>query len=271
MTGLPLRKPYDGCPLCGGQPSTFLRTVDISGHKNWSPGLPAKMTWVKCDSCDHVFTSDYWTDEGFDALFSKNSAIHQPGAELEERRFAAGRTVLRVIDNLPQPLPHGAVDLGRWLDVGCGNGALLFTAQEFGFEPVGLDVRLDTVEAMNAMGVEAHHRIIEWFSAEYTFKVVSLCDVIEHLVYPKDALKAARRLVAEDGVLLIATPNMGTALWRLLDLQGGNPYWHEIEHFHCFTRKRLYALLEECGFVPMSYAVSERYRVGMEAICRVAS
>jgi hypothetical protein len=58
-------------------------------------------------------------------------------------------------------------------------------------------------------------------------------------------------------------------VWWLLDANGVNPYWGEIEYYHNFSRKRLYALLEEHGFRPAEYHVSERYRVCMEVIALV--
>ena len=37
-----------------------------------------------------------------------------------------------------------------------------------------------------------------------------------------------------------------------------------MEHYHNFDRAGLYALLRECGFSPVYYGVSERYRACME-------
>jgi protein O-GlcNAc transferase len=47
-----------------------------------------------------------------------------------------------------------------------------------------------------------------------------------------------------------------------------NPYWGwgEIEHYHNVSRKRLYALLEEQGFRPAEYHVSERHRLCMDVV-----
>ncbi|MGB8899283.1 MAG: hypothetical protein WCC90_08670 [Methylocella sp.] len=53
---------------------------------------------------------------------------------------------------------------------------------------------------------------------------------------------------------------------RRLHANGVNPYWGEIEHYHNFSRKRPYALLEEHGFRPVEYHVTERYRVCVEVI-----
>jgi hypothetical protein len=43
-----------------------------------------------------------------------------------------------------------------------------------------------------------------------------------------------------------------------------------IEHYHNFSRSRLYALLRETGFEPVRYGISERYRACMEVIARKA-
>ena len=65
---------------------------------------------------------------------------------------------------------------------------------------------------------------------------------------------------------ILSTPNMDNMVWLLLHPNRVNPYWGEIEHYHNFSRKRLYALLEERGFRPAEYHISEGYRVCMEVI-----
>jgi hypothetical protein len=44
--------------------------------------------------------------------------------------------------------------------------------------------------------------------------------------------------------------------------------WSELEHFHNFSRRRLYALLAEMGFKPLRYGVSLRSVIGMEIIAQ---
>ncbi|MEI6498198.1 MAG: methyltransferase domain-containing protein [Actinomycetota bacterium] len=93
-------------------------------------------------------------------------------------------------------------------------------------------------------------------------------DVLEHIPYPKVALAAAHRLLERDGVLFASMPNFETVLWQVLDQNSINPYWSEIEHYHNFSRTRLYELLRETGFEPVAYGISERYRTGMEVVAR---
>ena len=124
---------------------------------------------------------------------------------------------------------------------------------------------------MARFGVEVHCVDIASLNGDGRFSVVSMADVLEHMPFPKVGLTAARRLLKDGGVLFISMPNFGCPLWQFLDSQRTNPYWSEIEHFHNFSRARLYALLKEMGFTPLGYDVSQRYRVCMEIVARYES
>jgi 2-polyprenyl-3-methyl-5-hydroxy-6-metoxy-1,4-benzoquinol methylase len=155
---------------------------------------------------------------------------------------------------------------GSWLDVGYGNGSLLFTAQEYGFKPIGIDLRIDSVNALKSIGIDSYCEDLSNLSLPEKLSVISMMDVLEHIPYPKKSLLAANNLLKENGVLLVSMPNTENLLWKLLNDQNQNPYWGEMEHFHNFSRTRLYALLNEHGFEPVRYGISERYRVCMEVV-----
>ena len=153
-----------------------------------------------------------------------------------------------------------------WLDVGFGDASLLLTVKEYGINAVGIDIREDNVAAARDIGLEAYCVDIAEFKSAGKFDVVSLCDVLEHVPFPARVLSIVRELMATGGILCVVTPNSDTTVWRLLDLAQANPYWKEIEHYHCFTRERLYTLLQGCGSDPFRYCVSEKYRSGMEVL-----
>ena len=158
------------------------------------------------------------------------------------------------------------MDRGLWVDVGFGNGSLLFTAEEYGFKPVGLDLRVDNVNALKAIGVEAYCLDLSDLELSEKCSVISMADVLEHVPYPKDTLLAANHLLKEGGVLFLSMPNTENVIWKFMNEQNKNPYWAEMEHYHNFSRTRLYSLLRQSGFEPMRYGISERYRVGMEVV-----
>jgi len=86
------------------------------------------------------------------------------------RLFSPRRSSIRRSVTTWKPAPVSArmvervaryVQGGSWLDVGVGNGSLLFTAEEWGHVPAGLDLRKDSVHALKQLGYEAHCLPIE--------------------------------------------------------------------------------------------------------------
>ena len=249
---------YESCPLCQSRDMRKLRTGDCSNHPLYQPIVPKVMNWMECSDCGHAFTDGYLSPEVMAVVFSRTHENQRPGFQFEAQRMVSSKMVERVAR---------FAENGRWLDVGFGNGSLLFTAQEWGFDPVGLDLRRESVEAMEKLGIEAH--CIDIFDLkEGQYSVISMADVLEHLPFPKKGLEAAHRVLAPEGILFLSMPNYKCLAWQLLDLENDNPYWGELEHFHNFSRARLYSLLEEHGFAPLLYNVSQRYRVCMEVIAR---
>lgn len=215
------------------------------------------MHWNSCEGCGHVFTDGYFTEEACQLIFGKTHDHQKVGGDLEKNRIVSARMIEKV-------LPYASE--GHWLDVGFGNGSLLFTAQEFGFSPIGIDLRADTVRVMNELGITAYQRGVTDLALDEPCAVISMADVLEHIPFPKLALEAANRLLRPGGVLLISMPNSENVLWTAMTAQDVNPYWGEIEHYHNFSRTRLYSLLQEFGFAPRRYGISERYRVCMEVV-----
>ncbi len=251
------RVPYLACPLCGGIDIPAVLGADCTKHALYQPVLPPVMNWHECRDCGHVFTEGFFDESALEVVFSKTHPGQTVGYDMERQRPVAARMVERIARHKSD---------GLWLDVGFGNGSLLFTAEEWGYIPVGLDLRSANVEALATLGYEAHCLSIEALPHDGRYSVVSMADVLEHLPFPKVGLAAAHRLLRSDGILFLSMPNMDNMVWRLLHANKVNPYWGELEHYHNFSRKRLYALLEEHGFTPLAYHVGERYRVCMEVI-----
>jgi SAM-dependent methyltransferase len=261
------RTPFRACPLCGGTAAAPLLRTDCSGHPLWTAELGREMQWVSCPDCEHVFTTEHWTERGFDAIFRRAHASQLAGTQIDQARFTWAPVVERVCRHLGGT---SWADDRVWLDVGCGNGGLVMTADEFGFLSIGIDAREEAVRRLAALGYRAEVGDLEGLEVSDPVDVVSLADVLEHVPYPRAALGRVRAALRAGGLLLVSCPNMEAASWRSMDLTGTNPYWQEIEHFHNFGRASLMRLLVEEGFAPVDYAVSTRYKSCMEVIARRA-
>ena len=274
-----LRRPYEACPLCDSRQFGKLREDDCRRHEGYDPGLPPTMTWCLCGDCGHCFAEGFLTGEGLDLVFRKTQDAQNPAVVFQapEKSWQPGNYPVEVQRRIWAPIVERVTRLrgvqpardDKWIDVGCGNGMLLFTAWEWGYHAIGLDMRKDTVDMLRGMQVEAHNIDFEAYdSPPGSISVISMANVLEHIPFPKPALRHAAYLLKPNGLIFLSTPNGDTVVWKYLDSFKRNPYWYEIEHCHNFTRNRLHALLDELGFEFLDYNINIRYRTGMEIMAR---
>ena len=248
---------YNKCPLCESEDLKKSVIGDCSKHALYKKEIPPTMQWIDCQICSHQFIDGYFNDEALNLIFNKTHDNQKVGYEIEKQRYISSRIVEKIITYKSN---------GVWLDVGFGNGSLIFTAQEYGFKVIGLDLRKDNVETLKNLGIEAYCNKLEEIDFKTKITVASFMDVLEHIPYPKQILKVLHSKMDESGCLIISMPNSESIIWKLMTQQNQNPYLGEIEHYHNFSKTRLFELLEECGYSIVKYGISERYRVCMEII-----
>lgn len=244
-----LRQEFKGCPLCNGASESYGPPLYV--HK-----VVTELFWMRCTACRHVHTMHYWTNEGLQPIL----ATHPEqifGGEIDSQRSNWDAIIHRI---LAQYRPRSGQ---RWVDVGTGNGAALFTAAEFGFDAIGIDLRQASIDALKTLGYNAERA--DALEFDYSGSgVVVLADILEHMPYPIKLLQRIREGL--DGALFVSCPNMDCVSWRYLDRVGRNIFWGEPEHYHNFSRESLTRLLSQCGFRVVDYAVSRRYAACMEII-----
>ncbi len=248
---------YDCCPLCSSSEIIKSLLGDCSKHRLYNKAVPSEMQWMDCNECEHQFVNGYFSDEALGIVFQKTHDNQKVGFQIEKQREVSAKIIEKV-------LPYKSS--GTWLDIGFGNGSILFTADEFGFDAIGVDLRKDNVDVMKQLGFEAHCQLVENIDFKRDISVVSMMDVLEHIPYPKEVLNALHSKMEKGGCLMISMPNTENLIWKLTTEQNVNPYLGELEHYHNFSRTRLFSLLEECGFDAVKYGISERYRICMEVV-----
>ncbi len=133
--------------------------------------------------------------------------------------------------------------LGRWLDVGCGAGALMRAAARQGWTPVGTEMGDGAAEAVRAHGFEVHVGELDTLGlADESFDVVSLVEVLEHVDDPRQLVRDARRLLRPGGAVYVTTPHGRGISARMLRNR-----WSAVgppEHLQLFSLRGLRMLLE---------------------------
>jgi 2-polyprenyl-3-methyl-5-hydroxy-6-metoxy-1,4-benzoquinol methylase len=156
-----------------------------------------------------------------------------------------------------------------WVDVGCGDGALVKTAADSGFAAVGLDTRAEAVTRIQAEGFTALQHDFMDLRFEVVVDVLSMMDVLQQIPFPREALSKAAQVLRPGGVIVISAPDLTCSSWKALSEANVNPYWTELEHHHHFSRDRLIALLRECNFEIAGFAIPSRYKAQMELYARL--
>ena len=129
----------------------------------------------------------------------------------------------------------------RLLDVGCGDGQLLQTARDEGWDAHGIDLSETAIRCCHRRGLSASRT--DFFDValdERRFDVIVMSELIEHVPSPQRFLKRAEELLDNGGVAYLTTPNFGSLARRML---GGS--WSVIhpEHIGYFERPTLRKLV----------------------------
>jgi 2-polyprenyl-6-hydroxyphenyl methylase/3-demethylubiquinone-9 3-methyltransferase len=108
----------------------------------------------------------------------------------------------------------------RALDVGCGAGLLCEPLARLGARVTGLDAAAENIAVAKAhaepqgLAIDYRNEAIEDFTGR-GFDLVTSLEVIEHVDDPQGFVNGLAKAMADDGLMIISTPNR-TALSNLL-------------------------------------------------------
>lgn len=140
------------------------------------------------------------------------------------------------------------VKIGKILDVGCGAGYFLDYAKRLGWQIFGVElIEKNAKYAKEKFGLNViTGRLEDLDFPDNFFDVITMLDLIEHLVNPTAALSKINRLLKKDGLLCIETPNAGSIYHLLLKKKWIS--FAEDSHIYFFNRKNLEKILSKTGF-----------------------
>ena len=136
---------------------------------------------------------------------------------------------------------------GNLLDVGCGAGFFLKTAQSRGWNTCGIDFLPEYNRfAKEELHLENIHSatLEEMNFPQRSFDVVTLWDLIEHLRHPLSTLKEINRVLRPGGLVVIWTPNVKNAA-LLKDRWNG---YRIPLHLYFLSSQSLNNMLTQSGF-----------------------
>jgi len=223
----------NACPACGraeGSSKSFENRVGFR--------------FVTCPVDGTVYMDPVPSEEALGALYnhpSESYSFTRGAATNELRVVARDQAEHDAILRLMGP------DSGRrrMLDVGCATGGFLITCRS-SFDVQGVELNDTTAEIARRQGFDVLTGRLNDVPGEATFGLITMLQLIEHVVKPSELLADAFRLLEPGGLLYINTPNVDSASFRYL----GRYHTHVsgFGHVSLFTRQALGMLAERAGF-----------------------
>lgn len=144
----------------------------------------------------------------------------------------------------------------RILDLGCGTGDFIRQVRAENWQKYGVDPYLSFKN--NNSQVKYYKKNL--FNCRFPnkfFDVITLWHVIEHVSSPKKLLKEINRVLKDNGLLIISTPNLGGLGFKI----AGQDWFHfNVPHHRVlFSLKSLKKILTSAGFLisKVNYPVLE--------------
>lgn len=180
--------------------------------------------------------------------------MHQSVAEQQQRFFGEySRT-----SNDPKYRKIWAVlqqqPVGRILDVGCTNGALLEPMLSMGWDCSGMELCEEPAQAAAAKGIKVTVGDASGGLPfqDGTFDVVVAGEIVEHMTDDVSFLRDLRRVTKPSGLVIITTPNLVSLGNRLLMMCGAMPRFAYAEyHYRIYNRSVLLDRLRRAELTPL--------------------
>lgn len=135
-----------------------------------------------------------------------------------------------------------SLDPGRFLEVGCGAGALLDDLTRLGFTTVGVDQSVSALRIASTLLAGNPAARLSWSCDGLdpaSFDQLAAFEVLEHIEDDHGALADWSRYLKPGGTLLVSVP-AHPARWNPADVWAG--------HYRRYTREDLETLVRRAGF-----------------------
>ena len=247
-----MSREVETCAACGAR--NLVPHLQVKGETGADGLAPTNKQFgtalgdiVRCTSCTHMQLDRFPDDDELDAAYAEAASDDYVEEEAGQRASFGS-----VLDHVERHVPKG-----RILDVGCWVGFLLAVAGDRGWqECIGLEPSDFASGFARERGLDVRQEDLHEADLPLGhFDAVCMGDVLEHLTDTDKALARMRELLAPGGVLVLAVPDAGSRIARVL----GKRWWSVIPtHIHYFTRKSITTMLERSGFEVVEMATDPK-------------
>jgi hypothetical protein len=243
------------CELCGTDNTKTIYDFP-AGYYNrntfttfsWDGGLDIGLTIVQCKSCGLIYQNPCITPEAMKFVYPESIIPEHIDYNnlLATHKFGLILDLVRKHQSKTKEINLNAVDIGTRY------GVLPMLMNQLGMNAFGLEYNKKCVEAARKSGCECIHQgeltslreLAKTVGVE-RFHVITMIDVIEHLLNPLDEIKLMSELQSKDDIMVVTTMDTDSLGHRLF-----KKYWYYIhsQHTYYFTEDTLAKLFASHGY-----------------------
>jgi SAM-dependent methyltransferase len=229
------------CPIC--QSKEFHLFVEVFHY-----------SYCECASCGHIFSHRPPRPEAIKRLYStteKSRKSIQAEVYIDKDMFSKR---VEIIANPKVQYVAERCSKGKWVDIGCGVGEIVVAAKNHGWEAIGVESDPEESAFANMMGANVKNVFITEDNVTQYVKdaiVVSLFNILEHLIAPDDFLGAIADAVPSGTHIVIEVPRHPScsSLANLCFPDMASRHICPPDHLHIFTEKSIGLVLERNNLV----------------------
>lgn len=228
------------CPCCGSLEYSIKETTFDRFHLDGQDVYQI----VSCLKCHFIYLNPRPGPDAVSEFYSNGS--YQPFLSTKSRKTLLDWIYLGVRNHMvrwKRRQIERRKRRGQLLDIGCGTGEFLHEMAEHGWQVQGIE---KDEKAAQYARVEYGLSVFDnGFDGEAAFDVVTMWHVLEHLHEPIGQLRKIRTLLRDDGLLIVAVPNIFS-----FDAGYYGENWVALDaprHLHHFVPASLGGLCEQAG------------------------
>ncbi len=217
------------------------------------------LEYVQCNTCHLIYVAKFADNETMYGAYTGG------GFKSWRRKFFAPIRRMRSIKGYSHFLQRardifafakqqvGGHGQKTYLDIGCNKGFLLTAALEQGYDVHGVELVTELIRPFcNTYPQFSEQVYSDKFQdvakrfADRHFDIITAIDVVEHFEDPLSDLREVHRILKDDGVFVIQTPDIDCRQAGTLGCQWGA--LKPLEHLHLFGRENFVAFGKKAGF-----------------------
>ncbi len=232
------------CPLCQEdtispfQQGTIDPTQLTADHFRITDNAYGSLwSFSRCRNCQFVFSNPTLGKSDIIQFYANlEDSEYSDETEGRSKNF---KSILKQLEKFDKPDK-------TLLDIGAASGIFLNLAQDFEYQSDGIEPSEYLVSiAKREFGIELFQGTIDTFPATKRYSVITLLDILEHLVDPVEFFNQLDPMIKTGGILVIVTPDVDSMTARFFKKK----WWHyRIAHINFFNLHSLQFLLEKHGY-----------------------